>query len=622
MIIEIKGTKEADGADVAAERYQFKEAQQLSRLPLFVGVAITAIVGFVRGATPEIRLPMPEEPKATPEHEPRAAFGDPVLTKLDRPAWVQDEHEKNDIPLRQDHSSSRAYHRYDDNVVQFHARRHVLVDSPPITYEPAGPTEFPGAEAADPFGGNGSSHAGTETPRAANKAPPAETESDEERRNRAPQSSVGNIRLTEAFAGTAMLIGFDELLEGAVDPDGDALSVRNVRVSSGAITETEEGYLYSSNKAADTQNVVVTFELTDGKDSIQRAAYIPLVRGPIRGSSTSEAVLGTNWADQIDGLAGDDIIDGLGGDDFILGGDGDDIIVAGAGHDVVFAGAGNDVVLGGEGNDHIAGGEGDDRLDGEAGNDTLLGEAGNDQLRGGDGDDFASGGEGDDVIDGEGGADILDGGSGQDQLRDGAGQDRVFGGEGDDTAIAALDAVTDFFSGGEGVDTLDYSATTEAVTFNFVAETAEGVEVGTDTITEFEAVIGGGGSDTFLIGDHELELTGGDGEDTFVFALPEHIDRPMLVHDILDFVVGDRIKVAAFEFTMSQHDEEEDRFERYYRDREEDDVDALELRIRHTLGDEGELTVFEFDADGNFEFEMTIAVHGNHQPFVYETPTA
>jgi Ca2+-binding RTX toxin-like protein len=587
----------------------------LSRLPLFIGLAITAAVAFVKGATPEIPLPVTEEPEVRPEQIHRAGFAEPIPTKIDRGQWP-DDLPKNDQSQRQDHSSTEAYHRYEGNVVPFPARRHVLIDSPPITYEPAGQFDIPG-ETFEPPAASWSPAGGGEMPQAANEGSPEP----EQRRNRTPQAS-GSVRLTEAFAGTAMLISVDELLEGAVDPDGDLLKVQNVRVSSGSITETEDGYLYSSNKAAAAEVVVVTFEVTDGETVLQRAAYIPLVRGPIRGSSTSEAIIGTLWPDQIDALAGHDLIDAREGDDFIIGGDGDDHIVAGPGDDVVLAGAGNDAVFGGEGNDRIAGGEGDDRIDGDAGDDTLLGEAGNDQLRGGEGDDIASGGAGDDLVEGGGGADTLEGGEGQDVLHDGTGEDHVFGGEGDDTAIAALDAVTDFFSGGEGIDTLDYSATTEAVTFNFIAETAEGVEVGNDTITEFEAVIGGDAGDTFLIGDHELELTGGDGEDTFIFALPENVDRPMLVHDILDFVVGDLIKVAAFEFTMSQHEEEENRFDRYYRDRAEEDVDALELRIRHMLGDDGELTIFEFDADGDFEFEMTIAVHGNHQPFVYETPTA
>jgi hypothetical protein len=622
MIIEVKGTKETEGVDASAERYQLKETQHLSRLPLFVGVAITAMVAFVKGATPETKLAVPEQPTSLPEAEPHAVFAEAEIIELDNPKPRPEERMKDDdIPLRQDHSSTNAYHRYDDNVVQFHARRHVLIDSPPIAYEPVEAWQAP---AASPLDVGWSPSNRNNLPRAANASGPvAESKPDDERRNRAPQAATGNIRLQEAFAGTALLIGINELLEGTIDPDGDRLHVKNVRVSSGSITETREGFLYSSDNAAQSQDVVLTFEITDGIDALQRAAHIPLVRGPIRGSSTSESILGTMWPDQIDALGGDDLVDALDGDDVIVGGAGDDRIIAGAGDDVVFAGEGNDVVRGGEGNDAIAGGEGDDLLDGEAGDDTLLGDAGDDQLRGGDGDDIASGGDGDDVIAGEAGADIIEGGAGEDELHDGPGEDRVYGEEGDDTAIAALDAVTDFFSGGEGFDTLDYSATTEAVTFNFIAETAEGVEVGTDTITEFEAVIGGEGGDTFVIGEHELELTGGDGDDTFVFALPQQIDRPTLVHDILDFVVGDRINVAAFEFTMSQQGEEIDRFEHYYRDRDEPDVDALELRIRHVIDDDdGELTIFEFDADGNFEFEMTIAVHGNHQPFVYETPAA
>ena len=87
-------------------------------------------------------------------------------------------------------------------------------------------------------------------------------------------------------------------------------------------------------------------------------------------------------------------------------------------------------VRGGSGNDAIVGGAGNDVLRGHAGNDTVIGGAGN---------DFVRGGAGNDIIDG------------------GAGNDDVRGGAGDDIAIwhgAENAGSTDFYGGGEGVDTL------------------------------------------------------------------------------------------------------------------------------------------------------------------------
>jgi Ca2+-binding RTX toxin-like protein len=614
-MIDVKAIKETDASTVPAEKYRFRDSELLSRLPLYITLAITAVAAFVKGTTPDLRLPQPEEPDVIPDKTPGMTLAAPFHP-------IDPERPTEETPPSQPEGSARQEAgilksgRY-DNVVPF-VRPHTLVDSPVIRYEApklaeSEPFDPPASDGPNtsPIGGTPQSPAG---PR---------PDADPQRRNRAPESTTGPVRLTEAFAGTTIIIGLDELLRGMTDADGDQLVVKNVRVSSGSLAAIDGGFIYSSNAATLPKTVTVTYEVTDGKETVLRTAEIPLSRGPIKGSSTSETVLGTPWDDQIDALAGGDIIDAMDGDDFIVGGEGDDIIVAGAGNDVVFAGLGDDVVFAGSGDDMVAGGEGDDRLSGDAGDDVLLGEAGDDQISGGEGDDVASGGDGDDLVKGDEGDDLLDGGAGNDTLQDGAGSDRVLGGEGDDVAVASLDAVTDFFAGGEGIDVLDYSAATESVVFNFVAGTAEGVEVGTDTVIEFEQVVGGSGADVFLIGDQELTLTGGDGEDTFIFALPENVDRPMLVHDILDFVVGDRVKVAAFEFTMNAQDEHEDRFGHYYRDRDDEDPDALKLRIRHeTDDDQGELTVFEFDADGNFDFEMTIAVHGNHQPFVYETATA
>lgn len=623
MTIQIKGTRETEGNEIPADRYRFSAGQVATKLPLFFGVALAAILGFIKSATPATNLPVPEEPEATPEPQPRGmsiVAADDMSLKAESPSI--EEHEEADRPRpRSDDDSSRIYHRY-DNVVQFPVRQHALIDSPPIAFSDV--VVPPEAQLADP----GPSDGGSSAPRSASasmpggnrSAAPAETQ----RRNRSPEGRDGPILLQEAFAGTAIVIGLDQFLSQVVDPDGDKLSIKNVTVSSGSIAETEGGFIYSSNAQAKAGQVVVNFEVTDGTASVVRTALIPLLRGPINGTPDAEHILGTDGADTISSLAGADFIDAMAGDDFIIGGDGDDVIVAGLGDDVVWAGLGNDVVLGGGGDDALSGGEGDDRLVGDTGDDVLLGEVGNDLLQGEDGDDTVMGGAGDDLVDGGAGADVVQGDAGDDELHDGAGEDLVFGGEGDDLAVAAMDAAVDFLEGGEGFDTMDYSAATTALTFDFVAGSVSSEEAGDDQFSGFEAVVGGSEGDTFMIGNHEMELTGGDGDDTFVFALPDDIDRPMLVHDILDFIVGDRIKVAAFEFTMDHDEAAEDRFGRYYRDRDDEgDPNALELRIRHIHDDDNnELTVFEFDMDGNFEFEMTVTVHGYQQPFVYETATA
>ncbi len=109
--------------------------------------------------------------------------------------------------------------------------------------------------------------------------------------------------------------------------------------------------------------------------------------------------------------------------------------------DIITAFGGNDTVEGGAGNDAIGLGDGDDLGYGGSGNDTLQGDAGLDGLDGGSGRDVLLGGAGNDTLDGRGGDDSLDGGQDDDLLRGGGGNDILALNFGYDTAI-----------GGGGID--------------------------------------------------------------------------------------------------------------------------------------------------------------------------
>ena len=91
-------------------------------------------------------------------------------------------------------------------------------------------------------------------------------------------------------------------------------------------------------------------------------------------------------------------------------------------------------------------------LSGLAGDDTLFGLAGNDSLDGGAGDDALIGGPGDDTLMAGPGLDVLDGGEGADVLNGGPGLDILSGGPGDDVLHTGLDAVDNGLWGGEGAD--------------------------------------------------------------------------------------------------------------------------------------------------------------------------
>jgi Ca2+-binding RTX toxin-like protein len=315
---------------------------------------------------------------------------------------------------------------------------------------------------------------------------------------------------------------------------------------------------------------------------------------------------------------GDHVV-GSGDDGVIFGSEGDDRIMAGAGNDVVFAGLGSDVVFGGEGNDQLSGGEGDDLVIGDAGDDIVLGEAGNDVVDGSDGHDVVAGGTGDDTVAGGAGDDLLSGGEGDDQLFDGAGSDTVMGDAGDDVIHVATDGEADVLNGGEGTDVLDLSDATLDITVDLRTGEVTSIEVGDDTISDFETVIGGSGDDVFLVGGQPMSLAGGEGDDTFSFSVPLEAlaETPKLIHDILDFLVGDRILVADYEVTSVGHEDQEDRFQ-FYSGGQGEQPDELRLRISYETGADGEITLFQFDYDGNHDYELAVAVHGHIEPHVYE----
>ncbi len=162
--------------------------------------------------------------------------------------------------------------------------------------------------------------------------------------NRAPKST-GPVYLHDVFGCMAAVIALGELLRNATDPDGDALSIANLNVSSGTLTQTAEGWSFAGGSLGP---ITLTYEITDGSLSIVQHAYFNLLKNPpILGTPASDVLVGTECGDEIDGGGGNDNIDSRGGHDTIEGGAGDDHIVAGGGNDLIRAGDGNDIVLGG-----------------------------------------------------------------------------------------------------------------------------------------------------------------------------------------------------------------------------------------------------------------------------------
>ena len=121
---------------------------------------------------------------------------------------------------------------------------------------------------------------------------------------------------------------------------------------------------------------------------------------------------------------------------------------------------------------------------------------------------------GDDQIAGAGGDDSLCRRRGQrSSVRWHRGKTLSSGGAGNDTVTAALDMVDDAYDGGQGIDTLDYSAALMTVVIDVVAANASGAEIGTDSVTNFEVIKAGAGADEISGGTASESIFGNGGDD-------------------------------------------------------------------------------------------------------------
>lgn len=482
-----------------------------------------------------------------------------------------------------------------------------------------------------------------------------------EARNRGPRVQ-GALRLQDAVACHAFTIPLALLLTGADDPDGDALNVAGLRASAGTIARTTDGWTYTP-AAEHLGPVVLTYDVTDGTDSVARTASFMVVRAPdIVGTDGNDILVGTECADTIQGGDGDDSIDGRGGSDLIYGGAGDDRIVvgsgvnivhAGAGDDIVYGGAGRDIIFAGAGNDRVFAGDGDDVVFGEDGDDLVMAGAGSDHVAGGAGNDRLAGESGRDFLDGGDGNDTLEGGDNDDVIADGSGSDVAEGGDGDDVFLAACDEESDCFDGGAGFDSLSYASSTKDLVLDAESGTVTGKDGDPDSFAGIERLIGGQGDDHIIVGHVALVMQGGDGDDVFEFSdwdddhdedvnhdsdaesdldtagpAPGSTLQAQLVHEIEDLEPGDRILAKQYVLrgednsgSGNAEDTESDPFVQAYDDQVRD---VRPFRFRTETRDEVDHSIIEVldgnpvDGDDAGFIIFVIDVQGNYR-FVYES---
>jgi Ca2+-binding RTX toxin-like protein len=231
----------------------------------------------------------------------------------------------------------------------------------------------------------------------------------------------------------------------------------------------------------------------------------------------------------------------------------------------------------------------------------MVGNAGDDVIVGGAEGDALMGKAGADIMLGNGGDDVLVGGSGDDVIEGGEGRDVQLGGDGDDIFIAQLNDGSDMIFGGAGSDTLDLSAITGGAVIDLGAYTPIGtVKMGgvTDHLMGVENVIGSEGSDTIKAGLGVNVMTGGDGEDIFVFVSAGTANGDV----ITDFQVGDKIDLSGFgsgegqSFTLA----------------DQGTTAAGSLVISELFSEDGVDTLIQGYADNDGEADFSITLRGAH----------
>jgi len=226
-----------------------------------------------------------------------------------------------------------------------------------------------------------------------------------------------------------------------------------------------------------------------------------------------EKIIGSIYGDTLTGNDVATILDGGKGNDFLTGGQGNDSLLGGDGVDWLMGSGGNDTINGGTGNDTIVfdpqflvANNTKFKINGGAGSDWLdcTGYASSGvtvSLSGGLGDfENIAGTVANDMLTGNAAINWLYGYDGNDRLEGGGGKDVICGGNGDDTII--YDKL-DSITGGAGEDV-------------FVWKTSSAAKMDLNPYTDIENALSAGGRDILTGNSLDNVLDSGAGDDTLL----------------------------------------------------------------------------------------------------------
>jgi Ca2+-binding RTX toxin-like protein len=239
-----------------------------------------------------------------------------------------------------------------------------------------------------------------------------------------------------------------------------------------------------------------------------------------------DTVLGTAFADQLQGLGGSDLIRGRAGKDTLDGGAGNDTLDGGAGADRLVGGSGLDIASYKNAESGLtvslsslsqrtgeAKGDSFSSIEGLTGSDfadRLTGNAGNNVRNGGSGSDALFALSGKDTVSGGGGSDTITGGALSDRLSGGAGADFFVYEKISDSGSGSStrDVISDFTPGTDVIDlsAIDANADVAGSAFSFIGGAAfsgpgqvRAVQTGPHTLLEMNTSGTSGASMSILL---------------------------------------------------------------------------------------------------------------------------
>lgn len=314
---------------------------------------------------------------------------------------------------------------------------------------------------------------------------------------------TGNDTLIGGAGDDEFIINQGEGVDNIYDTEGNDKIIFGSGILSGDLTYIKDGLdLIIKNSGIELVRLADHFSNEDNVDSIKFSDATTVLlsnvfQNELEGTEADDLVISDegNIVDVINAGNGNDTVYSAAGNDELNGGDGDDILNGGIGNDVINGNDGNDILIGGVGNDILNGGNGFDTADYSMAGSSVAVSLAAGTATGGDGSDTLSNVENiigsyyNDTLSGNTFANIIQGGIGNDTLSGGG-------------------------SIGDSNDTVSYSDAVSAVTVSLNTTSAQNTtSAGTDTISNFENLIGSSYNDTLTGSGSSNTIEGGDGDD-------------------------------------------------------------------------------------------------------------